>query len=267
MSKNKFQKKNKQKPKSYLFEEVLNVLKKSPNKPLNYKQIASELRINEHSQKLLIENLRKDLVAKNLLIETERGKYKFKLEKNYVTGKAEIITSGAAYVVTENEDDEDIYIAQKNTMNALRGDIVNVSVFPSRGGRKPEGEIVEIIKRAKDTFVGTIQMSNRYAFLVPDSARSGPDIYIALDKLNGAKDGQKAIAKITERPKNAQKPIGEIIDVLGNAGENQTEMHAILAEFGLPYSFPKDVAKHADYIPTEISESEIKKRRDFRQTT
>lgn len=267
MSKKKFQKKNKQQPKNYLFEEILRVLKKNPARPLNYKQVASELRIQDHSQKVLIERLLKDLASKDLLTETERGRFKIKMNERFVTGKAELVSTGAAYVVTEDENEEDIYIAPRNVLNALHGDTVKVTVFSRQHGKNPEGEIVEIIKRARDRFVGTVQLSNRYAFLVPDSLRSGTDVYIPLDKLNGAKDGQKAIAKIIEWPRNAQNPIGEIVDVLGNAGENQTEMHAILAEFGLPYDFPKDVAKHADYIPTEIDAGEISKRRDFRKTT
>ncbi|MEW6469237.1 MAG: ribonuclease R [Bacteroidota bacterium] len=267
MGKKKFQKKNKQKSKNYLFEEILNVLKRNPNRPLNYKQVAAELRISDHAEKLVIERLMQDMSAKDVLVQTDRGKFRLKMQERLVTGTAEIIASGAAYVVPENEDEDDIYVAQRNTLNALHGDTVRVQVYPQRQGRKPEGEIIEIIKRARTEFVGTIQISSRYAFLVPDNPRSGTDVYIPLDKLYGAKDGQKAIARIVEWPRNALNPIGEVTDVLGDAGDNQTEMHAILAEFGLPYSFPKDVAKHADYIPAEISENELRRRRDFRDIT
>ncbi|MGZ4048256.1 MAG: ribonuclease R, partial [Bacteroidia bacterium] len=148
----------------------------------------------------------------------------------------------------------------------MHGDIVKVRLLPKFKG-KQEGEIVEVLERAKTEFVGTIQVSPRFAFLVPSNIKVHVDIYIPLDKLNGARDGQKAIAKIIEWPKNGVNPIGEIKDVLGDVGENNTEMHAILAEYGLPYEFPKDVERAADLIPIKITEEEISKRRDFRDIT
>jgi ribonuclease R len=262
----KFKKGKDKKPKHYLFEEVLRVLKKHPNKPLNYKQVAAEMKINDHSQKLLINSILIDLVKKDQLTEPERGKFKFRFNEEFITGTADVITSGAAYIISEDTE-EDIYVSPRNTLNAFKGDTVKVMLLPERSGRRREGQVVEIIKRARTEYVGNIKLGNRYAFLIPDNSRTGTDIYIPLDKLNGAKDGQKAIAKIIEWPKNAQNPIGEVVDVLGEAGENQAEMHAILAEFGLPYVFPKDVAKQADYINTVISDEEIKKRRDFRKIT
>lgn len=259
-------KKNKIKNKKHLFEEILDVLKQSPSRPLNYKQISAALRINDHSQKLLINALLADLVQKGMLTEPEKGKFQIKYNERFLTGKVDMTSTGAAYIVSPDTE-HDIYVSPKHTNNALHGDEVKVKLFPERKGRKTEGEIVEIIKRAKNEYVGTIQMSQRFAFLVTGNSKTGVDIYIPLDRLKGAKDGQKAIAKITEWPKNAVSPIGEIIDVLGNSGENNTEMHAILAEFGLPYSFPKDVEKVADRIPTNITGKEIASRRDFREIT
>jgi ribonuclease R len=148
----------------------------------------------------------------------------------------------------------------------MHGDLVKVKLFPSNKG-KQEGKIIEVIERAKIKFVGVIQLSARFAFLVPSNNKVHVDIYIPLDKLNGAKNGQKAIAKIVEWNKNGLNPIGEIIEVLGDVGENNTEMHAILAEFGLPYEFPKDVERAADLIPIIITKEEIAKRRDFRNIT
>jgi len=251
--------------KSYFFEEILKVLSKSPNKTLNYKQIAAELNVTDQSQRLLITTILEDLKENDSVIEPERGKFKIKTLSLILTGKVDMTSSGTAYVVSE-ESENDIFISQKKNLNAMHGDMVKVKVFPARKG-KPEGEIIEIIERAKTEFVGVIQLSPKFAFLVPSSNRANIDIYIPLTKLKGAKDGQKAIAKITEWPVGAVNPIGEIIDVLGDAGNNNTEMHAILAEFGLPYEFPRDVEKIADLIPTEITETEIKKRRDFRNIT
>lgn len=252
---------------NYLFEEVLGLLKKTPGKLFNYKQVASGLGITDGNQKQNIIILLGELKNKGLIEEADRGKYKAKgAAKRYIIGKVDLTLSGSAYIVSE-ELDNDVYIAPKCAKGILHGDIVKVVLFPERKAGKHEGEVVEIIKRAREEFVGTIQLSQRFAFLVPSNAKSGTDIYIPLEKLNGAKHGQKAIAKITEWPKNAVNPIGEIVAVLGNAGENDTEMHAILAEYGLPYEFPKDVEKAADYIPIEISTNEIAKRRDFRAIT
>ncbi len=251
--------------KSYFFEEILNFLSKNPNKTFNYKQIASELNITDQSQRIMINTILAELKANDSVSEPERGKFKVKNIEHFISGKVDMTASGVAYITSE-EMEEDVLIPQKKTFNAMHGDMVRVLLYPKRKG-KQEGEIVEILQRAKTEFVGTIQLSARFAFLVPSSNKANVDIYIPLDKLNGAKDGQKAIAKIIEWPKGAVNPIGEIIDVLGNVGENNTEMHAILAEYGLPYEFPKDVERAADLIPIEITEQEIAKRRDFRKIT
>jgi len=250
-----------------LFEDVLTLLKKNPGKLYNYKQVAAALGITAQDQRQQIAILLEELLKKELIEEPERGKFRTKRgSRRTITGKVDMTLSGSAYVVSD-ELENDVYLAPKFAKGLLQGDTVKIALFPDRSSGKHEGELVEIVKRARSEFVGTIQLSERFAFLVPSSAKTGVDIYIPLDKLKGAKDGQKAIARITEWPKNAVNPIGEIIDVLGNAGENTTEMHAILAEFGLPYSFPKDVEKRSETIPTEISAKEIAGRRDFRTVT
>lgn len=254
------------KTKQHLFEEILNVLNTNPNKALNYKQVATLLKISEHEQRLLINAILLELVSKQLVTEPERGKFKIKLSERYITGKVDLTSTGNAYIISE-ELEEDVFVAAKATTHAMNGDIVKVYLYPKRKDKKQEGEIVEIIKRAKTNFVGTIQISKRFAFLIPDSNKASVDIYIPLEGLHGAEDGQKAIVKIIDWPKSAPNPIGEVIDILGTAGENQTEMHAILAEFGLPYGFPEDVAKLADLIPTRITPDEIKRRKDFREIT
>ncbi len=263
--KKKFNPKKSGVKKSYLFEEILKVLSANPNKSLNYKQIAAELKITDHSQRLLISSILSELKNSDSVMEPERGKFKLKTIDKFITGKVDMTSSGTAYIVSE-ETEDDILVNQKKTLNAFHGDIVKVKLFPKRKG-KQEGEVVEIIERAKSEFVGTVQLSQRFAFLVPANNKINTDIYIPLEKLKGAKDGQKAIAKITDWTKNGMNPIGEIIDVLGNVGENNTEMHAILAEYGLPYEFPKDVERAADLIPIKITEEEIAKRRDFRTIT
>ena len=261
----KFISKKKGIKKSYLFEEILKILSANSNKALNYKQIAAELHITDHSQRLLINSILSELKNTDAVSEPERGKFKIKSIEKFISGKVDMTASGTAYIISE-ETEDDILISQKKTLNAMHGDIVKVRLFPKQRG-KQEGEIIEVIERAKTEFVGTVQVSPKFAFLVPSNIKVHVDIYIPLEKLNGAKDGQKAIARITEWPKNGVNPIGEIKEVLGNVGENNTEMHAILAEYGLPYEFPKDVERAADLIPIKITPDEISKRRDFREVT
>lgn len=261
----KFSGKTPSRNKGYFFEEILKILSNNPNKALNYKQIAAELNVTDHSQRLLINTILSELKKTQTVTEIERGKFKIKSFENYITGRVDMTSTGIAYIISE-ETPDDVLVNPKKTLNALHGDTVKVRLYPKTRG-KQEGEITEVVKRAKTEFVGTLQVSPKFAFLVPSSNKIHVDIYIPLEKLNGAKDGQKAIAKIIEWPKNGVNPIGEIKDVLGNVGENNTEMHAILAEFGLPYEFPKDVERAADLIPVKITAEEIAKRRDFRNIT
>jgi ribonuclease R len=261
----KFPNKTEGKKKSFFFEEILKILSINRSRALNYKQIAAELKITDFAQRQLINVILEELKKNGSVIEPERGKFKIKSAELFITGKVDMTSTGNAYIVSEDTE-EDVIVTAKKTLNAMHGDIVKVRVFP-KGKGKQEGEIIEVLERSKTEFVGTLQVSPRFAFLVPSNNKIHVDIYIPLEKLNGAKDGQKAIAAITEWPKNGVNPIGEIKSVLGNVGENNTEMHAILAEFGLPYEFPKDVERAADLIPIKITEEEIAKRRDFREIT
>jgi ribonuclease R len=251
--------------KSYFFEEILKVLSKNPHKALNYKQVAAALEVTDQGQRQVINDILHELRDKESVTEPERGKFRINIVENYLTGKVDMTASGTAYIVSE-ESEDDILIQPRKTLNALHGDLVKVKLYPKHKG-KQEGEIVEVLERARTEFVGTIQLSPKFAFLVPSNNKIHTDIYIPLEKLNGAKDKQKAIARIVEWPSNGINPIGEIKEVLGDVGDNDTEMHAILAEYGLPYHFPKDVERQADLIPTEITAEEISKRRDFREIT
>ena len=261
----KFKSKTEGKKKSFFFEEILKVLSANKNKALNYKQIAAELNVTDFGQRQIINVILEELKNNGSVVEPERGKFKIKRVELFITGRVDMTSSGNAYIVSD-ETEKDVIVAPKKTLNAMHGDIVKVRIFP-QGKGKQEGEIVEVIERNKTEFVGTVQVSPKFAFLVPSNIKVHVDIYIPIEKLNGAKDGQKAIAKIVEWPKNGVNPIGEIKTVLGDVGENNTEMHAILAEFGLPYEFPKDVERAADLIPIKITEEEISKRRDFREIT
>lgn len=251
--------------KSFLFEDILSVLSKHPNKSFNYKQIAAELNITDHSQRLLLVSILEELTLNGTVSEAERGKFKIKSTDRFITGRVDMTASGTAYIISEDLE-EDVLVSSRKTSNAFHGDIVKVLLYPKRKG-KQEGEIIEIVKRSKTEFVGTIQLSQKFAFLVPSSNKMNTDIYIPLEKLNGAKNCQKAIVKIIEWPKNGVNPIGEVIEVLGDVGNNNTEMHAILAEYGLPYHFPKDVERAAGLLPIKITDEEVTKRKDFRKIT
>jgi ribonuclease R len=249
---------------------VFNVFRQQPHKSYNFRQLAKVLAISDPAGKDLIKHILDDMVASFDLMEMSRGKYKLNpaliktISGNIVTGIADMKQTGKAYIITDQMDD-DIYIAPNNTNHALNGDKVKVRLFPLRKGRKLEGEIVEIIERNKKQFVGVVEVSKNYAFLIPDDTTVPVDIYIHKPGLKGARNGNKAIAIITDWPKHSKNPFGEIIEVLGDPGDHEVEMKSILADFDFPLRFPARVVDEAAKIPTDIPEVEIRKRRDFRE--
>ena len=173
---------------------------------------------------------------------------------------------GSAYVQSD-ELEEDVYVSETNLHHALNGDVVKVYLFARRRDRRLEGEVVEILERKRKTFVGVVEITGHYASLIPDGRQMPYDIFIPRSKLAGAKNGQKAIARITRWPEKVKNPFGEIVEVLGNAGEHETEIHAILAEFELPARFTAGVEDAAGKIPDRITKKDLEGRRDFRQVT
>ena len=249
---------------------VFNLFSEDPYKALNFRQVAAKLGVSDKVGKILVKTILDELCHKNSIEEMNRGRYKLNpgLIKaislsHTLTGKVDMKHAGKAYVITE-ELPEDVLIEPDNTFHALNGDIVKVHLFPARKGRKTEGEIVEIIERSRKQFVGVIHVSGKFAFMVPDTASMPVDIYIPLSALLGARDGQKVVATITEWPTEATNPIGEIIHVLGEPGNNDVEMNSILAEFEFPLHFPKEVEQEALKIQNIVTPEEIAKRRDFR---
>lgn len=244
---------------------VLDYCYADPARIFNYKQICNHLKINDPVSVQLTNIVLQELTDDGYLLQSERGKFQLKEKTGYVIGTIEMTQKGYAFLISD-ELDEDVFIAGVNLNKALNGDKVRVYINAQRKRKQPEGEVVEIIERAKTNIVGTISMSKNFAFLVP-AGKNNFDIFIPKEKLMGAKQGQKAIAKITDWPQHAKNPFGEIIDVLGKPGNNDTEMHAILAEFDLPYKFPERVDRVAEKLPTEITAEEIARRRDFRQVS
>jgi ribonuclease R len=246
---------------------ILEVFKKNNNHPLNYKQVCAVLDIHDTFTRNLISDILVDLKNNAILGEVERGKYKLNEVKSaYFTGRLELTAKGAAFLISE-ESEEDIFIAPRFVRTALNGDIVKVRLLAKRQGSKPEAEVIEIVQRTKTEYAGIIQLSKNFAFLIPDDNRMPVDIFIPLSELKGAKNGQKVIVKMTGWAKGATSPEGEVLEVLGEPGQHEAEMHAILAEYGLPYRFPEKVEKAAEKLDVAITENEIAKRKDFRNTT
>lgn len=253
--------------KEVLTQLIVDIFEKSGNTALNYKQVAAKLNITDTDSKVTISDILTDGTRTGQFNQPERGKFQLKQLHVYVTGKVDMTADGSAYIVPEDDTESDIYVAPRKLRQALHNDIVKVHVYERKKGRKREGEVVEILQRAKTDFTGTIDISKTYAFFQPDDRKMLHDIFIPLDNLNGAKNGEKVLVSILEWPKNAKNPIGTVKSVLGKKGENNTEMNAILADFGFPLEFPKAVEDAANSISDIISTEEIAKRHDFRNTT
>lgn len=257
---------------------VLDVFREHPYKAYNYKQVIKKLNqlpfaeeaepllmlFTEDQLRVTMLSLLESMAAAEELEETDRGKYRIWPVSNFVEGLIDVTSNGSAYVMNE-EFEDDIFIDRNHTLNALNGDRVKVNLFARRPGKRPEGEVVEVLERARKEFVGTVQVSGKFAFLASEGARNGVDIFIPLSALNGAVNGVKAVARITEWPAEAKNPMGEIVRVLGKPGEHQAEMDAILVEYGFPLEFPAEVEQEAEDIPYRIPRKEISTRRDFRK--
>lgn len=251
------------KMKSILRKAIIDVFIEAGNTPLNYKQVAKRLNLKDTAQRMVVNEILHELVVQDLIKEISRGKFKADMARPFVVGEVSLTSRGAAYVITDDLE-EDVFVAPKNTNTALNGDKVKVYLNARKKFHQPSGEIVEILERAKTQFVGTIEKTARYAFVIPDDRKMPVDIYIPEGNIHDARHGDKVVVKITEWPRGHDSPIGEVIDVLGTPGVHETEMHAILAEFGLPAAFTKEIEDASEKIPDEITEEEIKKREDFR---
>ena len=264
-------KKNKQykkelKDRNTLRNKILGMFSNNPARTYNYKQVAGALNMTQKEEKKEIEKILKELKKENKLEEIHPGKYKFKSRSGFITGTVDMTAYGNAYVVSD-ELEEDVYVSEHNLHHALNGDTVKVYLFARRRDRRLEGEVVEILERKRKTFVGIIEITGHYAFLIPDNRLMPYDIFIPRSKLNGAKNGQKAIARITKWPEKVKNPFGEVVEVLGDPGDHETEIHAILAEFELPAKFTPETEQAAAKIPDRITGKDLEGRRDLRHVT
>ena len=233
-------------------------------KPVTFKDICKELQVKDKIAKHQTSFIIKNLVTDGAIKEIGHGKYGAKSTQEYYEGKIEKITSGAGYVICDGMD-QDVFVSARNAGQTLGGDIVRIVLTGNHTGKNPEGVVVSIVKRGRTTFVGNMRVDARHSFMTPDNSRIGTDFYVPKDKLNGAKNGDKVLVTLLDWPKKANSPFAEVTTVMGAAGDHNAEIHAILAEFGLPYEFPESVESYVESIPETISEEEIGKRRDMRE--
>jgi len=245
---------------------IIKILSQNSNKAFNYKQIATLLEKDDtKSRNEIIRDL-KILASQKKIIESEPGKYLIKaLSQDYYEGIIDMTGRKTAYFVCP-ELEEDVFIPTNNLNRALDKDTVKVYVYNRRKGRRPEGEVIEVLERAKTDFVGVIDIQKNFAFVSTANPKMYTDIFIPKDKLGEAEQGDVVLVHIEDWPKRADSPFGSVIKVLGKPGEHDTEIHAILAEYGLPAEFPVEVEVFAQKIDTSITEEEIKNRRDMRDT-
>jgi ribonuclease R len=244
---------------------VSDVFEKNNNQLLNYKQVSAKLNLNDQESRETILEILKEGKGAGIFLEPEKGKFKLKELQNFIIGTVDMTADGSAYIIPEDEFEKDIFVAPRKLKNALHGDTVKAYVFAKKSGRKNDGEVVEIIKRAKSDFTGVIKISDRFAFVIADDKKMMHDIFVPLADTHEAKNGQRVLVTLSDWPESAKNPIGIVKHVLGNQGENNTEMNAILAQYGFPLEFPPQVEREANAIPEEIPAAEIAKRKDFRK--
>lgn len=264
MAKKKKEKKGgKHLKKKELVEILLNYFRTKPNEAFSLKQLFQALKLTTHPGKMLCIDVVEEMLEDNFLIEIEKGRYKINDKGQILTGTFVRKSNGKNSFIPE-EGGEPIFIAERNSAHAMNNDKVKVALCAKRKKHQLEAQVIEILEHANETFVGVLKVSKNYAFLLTETSTLANDIFIPKDKLKGGKNGDKAIVRITEWPEEAKNPFGEVIDILGKAGDNTTEMHAILAEYGLPYVYPQAVEAAAEKLSAYITPEDYAEREDFR---
>lgn len=247
---------------------IIEILFQNPNKPLNYKQIASALKLtNRIDTELLVKNLNV-LLADKKISEVERGKYKINATNDYMVGIADLTSSGSAYIMIDGLE-QDVFVQKGKTRNALMGDTVRVYIYPRKHAKqsKTEGEIVEVIERNKTEFTGIFELGKNGNFGFVTMQNGNHDFFIPKERMNGAQPGEKVVVRLTNWPEGSNSPFGEITEVLGSPDDTDVEIHAILLEYDLPEKFPDEVEEEANQLDTSIDENEVARRRDMRNVT
>jgi ribonuclease R len=253
---------------------IFNVFKSKPNQNFNYKQVSRIVGAESDEERKQVLEILKELTQQKTLRRATQGKFRLNVQKQQqqrrikrvITGCVDMTVNGYAFIISD-ETEKDVFVSQHNLNHALHNDMVKINIYNTKKTNRFEGEVIEIIERSKQNFVGKVEISGKNGFLIPDSRQMPHEIFIPADKLNNAENGQKVVGRITDWAKNMRSPIGEIVDVIGNPGENDTEMHAILAEYDLPYRFPAKLDEIAGQINENITDKDYAERRDFREIT
>ena len=263
----KEKKKNKRLTKNKLAEMLQNLFVQHQDKTLSFKQIFKELHLVTHPAKMLAVQIMEDMAWDDILSKVSDNSYKLNLKGQVQEGKFIRKPNGKNSFVPD-DGGKPVFVAERNSKSALTGDRVRVTFMARRQKHIKEAMVTEILERAHDSFVGKLRVERDFAFLVPDGNTFASDIIIPKSKVKGGKTGEKAVVKVTRWPDDDNKNIiGEVVDVLGEQGDNDVEMNAILAQYGLPYKYPKRVEEAADKITGEITEQDYKEREDFRDVT
>jgi ribonuclease R len=244
---------------------VLEYFRNHPRTALNYKQVSHGLDIVSPEVRTDIMKILQVMEKEDIIEEVSPGKYQYVPSFSIFEGVVDMTHRGGAYVAVE-EFEDDVRISPSMTGPAFNGDTVTVELLHQKKGKKPDGKIIEVIKRARTQFVGTVQKMKNFAFVVPDNSKIHVDFFISKEYLNKAMDGDKVVVELLDWPTHVDNPFGQIIKVLGKAGEHNTEMHAIVAEFGFNTEFNEATIEEAEAFPENLSENEINKRKDFRKT-
>ncbi|MEE4115918.1 MAG: ribonuclease R [Marinilabiliaceae bacterium] len=243
---------------------IKSVFEKEPGRVFNYKQLSARLAISDPHLRRQVGETLKEMKKNGILHEVQAGRFRLKQQGATIRGTVDMTRMGYAFIISDDIE-EDVFVSNRNLNTALHGDKVKVRLLVRRKGNRPEGEVMEISERARETFVGTVEVMPQFAFLIPDTKGMPFDLFIPGDKLKGAKQGEKAVARITQWDRRQKNPVAEIVEVLGMPGEHETEIHSILAEFELPYKFDESHERIAEEIKPGVTEEEIKRRRDFRK--
>ena len=264
--KKKKKKKSKKNPIPQIKDEIVSIFQENVQKAFTPKQIIKKLGVKNKKIRKAVPDILYDLEDEGVLKEDRSVSFKINSKEEYYEGTVDYVSSRYAYIISE-ELETDIWVSTDNLNNALDGDKVKVLIYKYRKDKRPEGQVVEILERKRSEYVGRIELSPRYAFVIADYKKMHHDIFVRLEDLNEAQNKDKVLVKIREWPEQDKNPVGEVIRVLGPAGNNEAEIHSIIAEFQLPYDFPEKVLKQANKIKTGIPKEEISKRRDFRNVT
>ena len=248
---------------SALKNQVEEFVRQQKNNTYNYRQVSHAIGANTPAQQRNIALMLVEMAFNGDIIEVSPGKYKSPQRGNEAVGTFIRRSNGKNSVVTDT-DGETLLIAERNSMHALNGDRVRVNIAAYRRGAEPEAEVIEIIEKKEQVFIGTLKVDRHFGYLLTDSKFLATDIFIPKAKLKGGKTGDKAVVRITEWKQDFKNPTGEVLDILGVTGENTAEIHAILAEFGLPYKYPQAVEKAADKIDAGITDEVVAQRIDMR---